>query len=134
MRTLAASIAFLSLIVMTKHTLAQDKEQTSQPLVVRVAVFSADQGTLRDRQDWIDGHLFPTLRAVPGYVGTFLGRDPDSGQVISLSFWESSAAALAGEEAVGRVLRSLPPGSAPRPSKVDKYVVEYRDLKGAFVK
>ena len=34
----------------------------------------------------------------------------------------------AGEEAVGRVIRALPRGSAPRPSKVEK-VVEYRDLK-----
>jgi hypothetical protein len=132
--TMAASMAFLALFVMTRHTLAQDKEKTSPPLVVRVAVFPADQVALRDRSDWIDGHLFPILRTVPGYVGTFLGRDPDSGQLISLSFWENTAAARAGEEAVGRVVRSLPEGTAPRPSKVEKYVVEYRHLKGAFVK
>jgi hypothetical protein len=48
--------------------------------------------------------------------------------LLSLSFWESAAAAGESEEAVGRVLRSLPMGSAPRPSKVEKYIVEYRDI------
>lgn len=132
--TMAASFAFLTLFVAPRHTLAQDKAQTSPPLVVRVAIFPAEQGTLQDRRDWIDGHLLPTLRTVPGYVGTFLGRDPGSGQLVSLSFWESTPAAVAGEEAVGRVLRSLPAGTAPRPSTVEKYVIEFRDLKGAFVK
>ena len=131
--TMAVSSAFLTTFVMTRQAVAQDKV-TASPLVVRVAVFPADQGALGDRRDWIDGHLFPTLRRVPGYVGTFLGRDPESGQLISLSFWESTAAALAAEEAVGRVVRSLPAGTAPRPSKVEKYVVEYRDLQKAFVK
>jgi heme-degrading monooxygenase HmoA len=98
-------------------------------MVVRVAVFSADQGRLDDYRDFVDGHLFPTLRTVPGYVATFLGRDANSGQLISLSFWRREADAVAGEEAVGRVIRALPQGSAPRQSKVEKYVVEYRDLK-----
>jgi heme-degrading monooxygenase HmoA len=128
--TMALSTAFLTTFVTTRQAFAQDKDKTS-PLVVRVAVFPADQ---RDYRDLIYGHLFPTLQTVPGYVGTFLGRDSESGQLISLSFWESTAAALAGEEALGRALRSLPEGTAPRPSKVEKYVVEYRDLQKAFVK
>jgi hypothetical protein len=131
--TVAGSIAFLIMAVLTTRTIAQDNEKTS-PLVVRVASFSADQGTLRDRRDFVEGHLFPTLRTIPGYVGTFLGRDPKSGQLISLSFWRSEEAAVAGEAAVRRVIDSLPPGSAPRPSNVTKYVVEYRDPEGAFVK
>jgi hypothetical protein len=131
--TMAASIAFLIMAVMTRRTVAQDNEKTS-PLVVRVASFSADQGTLTGRRDFIEAHLFPTLRTIPGYVGTFLGRDPGSGQLISLSFWHGEEAAVAGEAAVRRVIDSLPPGSAPRPSNVTKYVVEYRDLEGAFLK
>jgi hypothetical protein len=87
-----------------------------------------------DYRDFVNGHLFPSLRAVPGYVGTFLGRSENSGQLISLSFWRSGADAAAGEEAVGRAIRALPPGSAPRPSKVEKYVVEYRDLAASFSK
>ena len=126
--TMAASIAFLLMGAMTRHTLAQDKEKTSA-LVVRVAVFSNGQGRLEDYRDFVDGHLFPTLRSVPGYMGTFLGRDANSGQLISLSFWRGEADAVAGEEAVGRAIRALPQGSAPRPSKVEKYVVEYRDIK-----
>jgi hypothetical protein len=86
--TMAASIASLIVSVMMGHTLAQSREKTS-PLVVRVAVFSADQGRLDAYQGFIDGHLFPTLRTVPGYVGTFLGRDASSGQLILLSFWRS---------------------------------------------
>ena len=66
---------------------------------------------------------------VPGYVGTFLGRDANSGELISLSFWRSEADAAIGEEAVARTIRELPPGSAPRPMKVEKYVVEYSDIK-----
>ena len=131
--TVAGSIAFLMMAVLTTRTIARDNEKTS-PLVVRVASFSADQGALRDRRDFVEGHLFPTLRTIPGYVGTFLGRDPKSGQLISLSFWRSEEAAVAGEAAVRRVIDSLPPGSAPRPSNVTKYVVEYRDPEGAFVK
>ena len=126
--TMAASVAFLIMGVMTGHILAQDKEKTSA-LVVRVAVFSNEQGRLDDYRDFLNGHLFPTLRSVPGYVGTFLGRDASSGQLISLSFWRGEADAVAGEEAVGRAIRALPQGSAPRPSKVEKYVVEYRDIK-----
>jgi hypothetical protein len=131
--TIATAIALLIMAVMTGRTIAQDNEKASS-LVVRVASFSPDQGTLRDRRDFIEGHLFPTLRTIPGYVGTFLGRDPKSGQSISLSFWRSEEAAVAGEAAVRRVIDSLPPGSAPRPSNVVKYVVEYRDLEGMFVK
>jgi hypothetical protein len=131
--TMAASIALLILAAMTRPIHAQDRQKAS-PLVVRVAFFPSDQGTLRDYQVWIDRHLFPTLRTVPGYVGTFLGRNPNDGQLLSLSFWQSEGDAVAGEQAVGRVLQSLPPGTAPRPSKVEKYVVEYRDLKGELVK
>ena len=126
--TMATSIVFSIMSVLTGHTLAQGREDT-RSMVVRVAVFSADQGRLDDYRDFVDGHLFPTLRTVPGYVATFLGRDANSGQLISLSFWRREADAVAGEEAVGRVIRALPRGSAPRPSKVEKYVVEYRDLK-----
>ena len=125
--TMAASVAFLILSVLTRQTLAQGKEKSA--LVVRVAVFSNEQGRLEDYRDFFDGHLFPTLRSVPGYVGTFLGRDANSGRLISLSFWRGEADAVAGEEAVGRAIRALPQGSAPRPSTVEKYVVEYRDIK-----
>ena len=124
--TMASFSAFLIVSVMTKYLSAQDK---TSPLVVRVAVFSNDQGRLDDYRDFVNGHLFPTLRTVPGYVGTFLGRDASNGQLISLSFWRSEADAVTGEEAVGRAIRALPQGSAPRPSRVEKYVVEYRDLK-----
>ena len=125
--TIAGSLAFLIVSALTRPTFAQS-QQTSA-LVVRVAMFSNDQKRLDQYRDFIDGHLFPTLRAVPGYVGTFLGRDPSSGELISLSFWRSEADAVAGEEAVGRAIRGLPQGSAPRPSKVERYVVEYRDLR-----
>ena len=131
--TVAAAIAFLIMAVMTGRATAQNNEKAS-PLVVRVASFSPDRGTLRDRRDFIEGHLFPTLRTIPGYVGTFLGLDPRSGQSISVSFWRSEEAAVAGETAVRGVIDSLPPGSAPRPSNVTKYVVEYRDLAQAFVR
>ena len=126
--TVSGSIVFLMMGGLARHTFAQP-QQTSA-LVVRVAVFSNDQGRLDHYRDFIDGHLFPTLRAVPGYVGTFLGRDPSSGQLISLSFWRSDVAAMAGEEAVGRAIRGLPQGSAPRPSRVERYIVEHRDLLG----
>ena len=126
--TMAASVAFVIMGVMTRHMLAQDNEKTSA-LVVRIAVFSSEQGRLQDYRDFVDGHLFPTLRTVPGYVGTFLARDANSGQLISVSFWRGEADAAAGEEAVGRAIRALPQGSAPRPSKVEKYVVEHRDIK-----
>ncbi len=89
---------------------------------------------IRKRTPRLRHHLFPTLGTVPGYVGTFLGRASESGQVISLSFWRSERDAVAGEEAVGRVMRALPAGSVPRPSRVDKYVVEYRDFKESFPK
>lgn len=126
--TMAVSIVFSMMSVMTRETRAHGAEETP-PMVIRVAVFPVDQGRLEDYRDFIDSHLFPTLRTVPGYVGTFLGREANSSQVISLSFWRREADAAAGEEAVGRVIRALPQGSAPRPSKVEKYVVEYRDLK-----
>jgi len=131
--TIATAIALLIMAVMTVRSIAQNNDKASS-LVVRVASFSPDQGTLRDRRDFIEGHLFPTLRTIPGYVGTFLGHDPSSSQSISLSFWRTEEAAVAGETAVRGVINSLPPGSAPRPSNVTKYVVEYRDLDQAFTK
>jgi hypothetical protein len=78
---MAVSAAFLIRGVITRQTLAQDKKKTAG-LVVRVAVFSNEQGRLDDYRDFFDGHLFPTLRSVPGYVATFLGRDANSGQLI----------------------------------------------------
>lgn len=129
---LVASLGLLILGV-TGHLLAQDNEKAS-PLVVRVALFPADQDRANKYEDFVRGDLFPTLRTVPGYVGTFLGRDTTSGALISLSFWRSAAAAAAGEEAVGRAIRALPPGTAPKPAHVDKYVVEYRDVAEAFSK
>ena len=126
--TMAGSIAFLIMGAMAGHPFARDEEKTSA-VVVRVAVFSPDQGPLDQYRDFVEGHLFPTLRAVPGYGGTFLGHDANSGQLISLSFWRSEADAAAGEEAVGRAIRGLPQGSAPRPSKVEKFVIDYGDFK-----
>ena len=125
--TIACVSALLIVDMMTRHISAQDTK--TSPLVVRVAVFSSDQGRLDDYRDVVNGHLFPTLRTVPGYVGTFLGRDATNGQLMSLSFWRSETDAIIGEEAVGRAIRALPQGSAPRPSKVEKYIVEYRDIK-----
>lgn len=130
--TIASFSALLIAKVMTSHVSAQDT--TTSPLVVRVAVFSNEQGRLEDYRGFIEGHLFPTLRTVPGYVGTLLGREPKDGQLISLSFWHSEAAAKTGEEAVGRAIRALPPGSAPRPTKVENYVIEYRDVKETLLK
>lgn len=124
--TMASVSAVLIIGVMARHISAQDR---TSALVVRVAIFAADQGRLDEYRDFIERHLFPTLRSVHGYAGTFLGRDPNSGQLVSLSFWHSEADAVAGEEAVGRAIRGLPQGSAPRPSTVEKYVIEYRDIR-----
>ena len=98
------------------------------PLVVRVAIFPSDQGQLEKYGDFVRGQLFPALRSVPGYVATLIGRGGRTDQAISLSLWRSESSAVAGEQAVGRTIRALPPGSAPRPSTVDKYVIEYRDF------
>jgi hypothetical protein len=130
--TLVASLGLVILGV-AGHVLARGNESPA-PLVVRVALFPVDQDQPSKYEDFVRGHLFPTLRTVPGYVGTFLGRDTATGALISLSFWRSAAAAAAGEEAVGRAIRALPPGTAPKPSHVEKYVVEYRDLAEAFSK
>ena len=127
-----AAIAVIVIGVLTGRMHARD--EGARPLVVRVAVFSADQGRLDDYRNFINRHLFPALRTVPGYVGTFLGRHPDDGHMVSLSFWRSEADAVAGEEAVGRAIRALPPGSAPKPSTVGKYVIEYSDLAASFSK
>ena len=127
-----ATTAFLMMLVMTQHSLGQGKE-TAPPLVMRVALFPADQDRPDKYQPFV-GDLFHTLQDVHGYVATFLGREARSGQMISVSFWHSEADAVAGEEAVGQRIRALPPGSAPRPSNVTKYVVEYRDLKGELSK
>jgi hypothetical protein len=131
MMMLVSFTAFMIVEAMATHRAAQEK---TSPLVVRVAVFSNDQGRLDEYRAFIQGHLFPTLRTVPGYVGTFLGRDANSGQLISLSFWRNETNAVAGEEAVGRAIRGLPPGSAPRPSKVEKYIVEHSDLNEPFLR
>ena len=122
----------LAILAVTKHAVGQDKEKTS-PLVMRVAVFPADQDRPDKYQPFV-GDLFRTLRDVHGYVATFIGRDAQTGRMISVSFWQSETDAGAGEEAVGRRIRALPPGSAPHPSDVTKYVVEYRDLKGELSK
>jgi len=125
--TLAASTVFLNLIIMTNHTSAQDKAETS-PLAVRVAVFAPDQSRPDNYRDFVSSHLFPALRSVPGYVGTFLGKDMNNGQMVSISFWRTEAGAVAGEQAVGRSIATLPPGSAPRPSTVSKYEIIFRDI------
>jgi len=121
------------MIVGIGHAQIRDDEKETSPLVIRVAVFSADQ----DRPDMYRpfvGDLFHTLRAVPGYVGTFIGRDAHTRQMISVGSWRSETDAAAGEEAIAERIRALPAGSAPRPSNVTKYIVEFRDIKGQFSK
>jgi hypothetical protein len=129
---LTTMATFLTAVAVTRHAVGQDKEKVS-PLVMRVAVFAADQDRPDKYQPFV-GDLFRTLQGVPGYVATFIGRDAHTGQMISVSFWRNEADATAGEEAVGGRIRALPPDSAPRPSNVMKYVVEYRDIKGEFSK
>jgi hypothetical protein len=129
----AATLVALSMALLTSHALAQAKEKTL-PLAIRVAVFAPDQGSPEDYRSFIEGHLFPTVRNVPGYVGTFIGRDMTGGEGISVSFWRSEADAARGEEAVGQAIRSLPAGSAPHPLKVTKYVVQFRDIMGELSK
>jgi hypothetical protein len=104
-------------------------DENMPALVMRVATFSSGHRPLDEYRDFIDAHLFPTLRAVSGYVAAFLGRNSDSTRLISVSFWRSEADAVTGEEAVASVLRVLPRGSAPRPSNVEKFIVEYRDTQ-----
>lgn len=124
--SMAATVGPLSV----PHEVTQGRSvDEPSPLVVRVAIFAADQGRPESYRDFIDRHLFPTLRTVPGYMGTLLGHDRQTGQMISLSLWRSEADAAAGEDAVGRAIRALSPGSAPRASMVNKYVIEYRDMK-----
>jgi hypothetical protein len=130
---MAGTVAFVGVAVTIPDSLAQEKSEPST-LVVRVALFSADQDRPDLYRDFIDGHLFPTLRRVPGYVGTFIARDPKTGQSVSLGFFRSEADVAAGEEAVGRAIRELPPGSVPRASSVARCVVVFRDLSGEFSK
>ena len=54
--TMVASLAFLIMAVMTRQTLAQDKEKTSA-LVVRVAVFSNEQPQGPDGGDPLNSRL-----------------------------------------------------------------------------
>jgi hypothetical protein len=129
----ATLVALSTMVFLTSHASAQAKERTL-PLAIRVAVFSPDQGSPEDYRSFIEGHLFPTVRSVPGYVGTFIGRDMTGGEGISVSFWRSEADAARGEEAVGQAIRSLPAGSAPHPLKVTKYVVQFRDIMGELSK
>jgi hypothetical protein len=98
-------------------------DNKTAPLVVRIAVFSNASERLEDYKDFIRGHLFPTLRRASGYVGALLGREANGSELISLSFWRTEADALAGEDAVGRTIRALPVGSAPRPTRVQRYVI-----------
>ena len=121
------------MLATTNQAADQNVEKTS-PLAVRVAVFDPPQGKLEDYTPWIYSHLFPTLRTVPGYMGVFLGRDAENGHLISISIWQSTAAAIAGEDAIGRVARTLPAGTVPRPSKVEKYIVEHLDGQAALLK
>ena len=131
--SLAASTICLSFIIMTNHTSAQNQPDLSQ-LVMRVAIFAPDQSRLDYYRDFVSGHLFPTVRSVPGYVGTFLGKDLTNGHMISVSFWTSESAAAAGEAAVGSAIGVLPTGSAPRPSSVNKYTIAFRDIHEPLLK
>ena len=128
---IAACIVSLNMILMINHTSAQDNA-AAPPLVVRVAIFAPDQSRPDDYRDLVNGHLFPAVRSVPGYVGTFLGKDVTNGHMISVSFWRSESAAVAGEQAVGREIGALPAGSTPRPSTVNKYAIVFRDINGTF--
>ena len=130
---IAGTVAFAAGALTTNRPLARETHDPA-PLVVRVALFPADQDRPDLYRDFVEGHLFPSLQQVPGYVGTFLGRDPKSGQLVSLGFFRSDADVAAGEEAVGRAIRLLPPGSAPRPASVTRFVVVFRDINGEFSK
>lgn len=124
--TVGATITLLAMFAIGRHTVAQERSKVST-MVMRVAFFPPEVSA-RDYRDWIEHHLFPTLQTAPGYGGTYIARLPENGQSLSVSFWESAAAAQAAEEAVGRVARLQPSGTVPRPEKIEKYVVEYHDV------
>jgi heme-degrading monooxygenase HmoA len=99
------------------------------PMIVRIALFTPDQAAEATEKAWVEDLLFPALQAIPGYAGTYLGIDPQSGQGVSISFWETEAAALAGEQAVARLAQRRSTGILPRPMQVVKYQVVHQDTR-----
>ncbi len=96
-------------------------------MIVRIALFAPDQAAEEMEKAWVEELVFPTVRAIPGYVGDYNGIDPQSGQGISISFWETEAAALAGEQAVARLAQRRSTGTVPRPMQVMIYQVVHQD-------
>jgi hypothetical protein len=97
-------------------------------MIVRISLFAPDQAAEATEKTWVEDLLFPTLRAIPGYAGVYHGIDPQSGQGISISFWETEAAALAAEQAVKGLAPRRSTGAVPRPMQVVKYQVVHQDI------
>jgi heme-degrading monooxygenase HmoA len=95
-------------------------------MFVRIALFAPEQAAEATEKAWVEDLLFPTARAVPGFAGAYLGIDPESGQGISISFWETEAALLAGDQAVQRLAHRRSTGTLPQRMQVVKYQVVHQ--------
>jgi hypothetical protein len=59
-------------------------------MIARLATFNSLSG-----EEWLDNvkiRVAPATRQMRGYLGGFWLQNPDTGKVVSLSFWESEAA------------------------------------------
>jgi Antibiotic biosynthesis monooxygenase len=80
-------------------------------MIARLGIFNSLSG-----EEWLDNvkiRVAPATRHMRGYLGGFWLQNPDTGKVISLSFWESEDALRSNAP-----LRNIPLKPGQDPSRI----------------
>lgn len=94
-------------------------------MLMRVALFGADQRVADVPEDVVRKGLLATLEKIPGFEGAYFGVNPQSGRGVSVNLWATEDSLRASEEEQGALSRT---GQAriPDPSSVERFEVAYR--------
>jgi len=101
-------------------------DDSPQPWV-QVTTFQGEPEEIERTLRLLVTQVRPHMRDRPGWQGVLYLRSPDRRRCLTLSFWQSEAALLAGNAEAARLLSEVATGSVPI-ATVDQLQVAFRDV------
>ncbi len=73
----------------------------------RVGIGVVKAGRMQELTERLTESLYPQYQNAPGFAGSLLLKNPESGKFLSISLWETEADLLAGESTTQNLLAGL---------------------------
>jgi hypothetical protein len=93
-------------------------------MLMRVAVFPAEEQVAEVPEEVVQSGLLATLKATPGFAAAYFCIDPSSGKGLSVTLWETEDALRTSEASILR-LSETEGARVPNPSSVETFEVRY---------